>query len=304
LQGGAGINRIYTERYQQFLMIKMIRYMKYFKLIIPGIFFFIALFYGCDKIEPPYMTGTQQGGENGEVVRKFLLEEFTGHRCPNCPAGTEMAKTLKNLYGDRLVIVSVHAGFFANPMSAPFNYDFRTPEGTALNSHFGISQNPIGMVNRTEFEGALLLTPASWGSAMQALEDIEPGFKLDVSITSVSGNIYRVDADVTALSDHEGELYLVALILEDGIIKPQKINHPDYPDGEILDYEHNHVLRKGITGIWGDKIIDDSFSQGYIMENSYTFELEDSWVAANCSVVVYIMNSGMEILQVEEKKLF
>jgi hypothetical protein len=277
--------------------------MKLFKLIFPVTLFFTLMFFGCDKIEPPYMTDTQQGGGNEEVVRKFLLEEFTGHRCPNCPAGTQMAKALKNLYGNRLVIVSVHAGFFANPMSAPFNYDFRTPEGTALNNHFGITQNPIGMVNRTGFEGALLLTPASWGSAMQAMEDIEPGFRLDLGITSISGNIYRVDADVTALSDYEGELYMVALILEDGIIKPQKINHPDYPEGEILDYEHNHVLRKGITGIWGDKIIDDLFPQGIIMENSYTFELDNSWVPANCSVVVYLMNSNLEILQVDEKKI-
>ena len=283
--------------------------MKLFKLIFPVTLFFIILFLGCDKIEPPYMITTQQNGgngengESGEVVRKFLLEEFTGHRCPNCPAGSEIAKTLKNFYGDRLVIVSVHAGFFANPMSAPFNYDFRTPEGNELDNHFRIPYNPMGMVNRTEFEGALLLTPATWGSAMQAMEDIEPGFRLDMDITSISGNIYRVDADVTALSDYEGELYMVALILEDGIIKPQKINHPDYPDGEILDYEHNHVLRKGITGIWGDKIIEDLFHQGIIMENSYTFELDNSWVAANCSVVVYLMNMNMEILQVEEKKI-
>ena len=276
--------------------------MRLLKFLFPGIFFFNVLFISCDKIEPPYMTNVEQGGENGEVVRKFLLEEFTGHRCPNCPAGSEIAKTLKNFYGDRLVIISVHAGTFAIPVNAPFNYDFRTPEGNALNTQFGVTSNPIGMLNRTEFEGTRLLTPASWGSAMQAIEDIEPGLRIDLGITSVSGNLYRVDADITALKDHEEELYLVALILEDGIIKPQKITHPDHPTGEILDYEHNHVLRKGITNIWGDKIIEDLFPQGIIMENSYTFELDNSWVTAHCSVVVYVMNSNMEILQIEKKK--
>lgn len=277
--------------------------MRLFKFIIPGILFINLLFFSCDTIEPPYLTNVEQGGENGEVVRKFLLEEFTGHRCPNCPAGSEIAKTLKNFYGDRLIVVSVHAGSFAIPINAPFNYDFRTPEGIALNNYFGVTSNPIGMLNRTEFEGTRLLTPASWGSAMQAIEDIEPGFRFDLGVTHVSGNIYRLDADITALTDQDGELYLVALVLESGIIKPQKITHPDHPTGEILDYEHNHVLRKGITNIWGDKIIEDLFLQGIIMENSYTFELENSWDATNCSVVVYLMNSSMEILQVEEKKL-
>ncbi|TVQ89692.1 MAG: hypothetical protein EA393_06805 [Bacteroidetes bacterium] len=283
--------------------------MKLFKLVIPGVLFFILLFVSCDIIEPPYMTTTQQNGDNGEngeveVIHKFLLEEFTGHRCPNCPAGSQIAKTLKNFYGDRLVIVSVHAGFFANPMSEPFNYDFRTPEGTALNNHFGITQNPIGMVNRTEFEGALLLTPASWGSAMQVIEDAEPGFRLDIGITNMSGGNYRLDAGVTSLKDQEGEIYLVALVIEDGIIKPQKINHPDYPDGEILDYVHNHVLRKGITDIWGEKISEGLFGVDDSQHRNYNFNLDSDWVAANCSVVVYVMNSSMEILQVEEKKLF
>lgn len=278
--------------------------MKIFNRLIPVLLLALVTISGCDKIEPPYMTNADNGGGDGEVVRKFLLEEFTGHRCPNCPAGTETAKTLKNFYGDRLVIVTIHAGFFAMPMSAPFEYDFRTPEGTALNNHFGITQNPVGMVNRTGFEGALLLTPASWGSAMQAFEDSEPDIKLDIGLTNMSGDgNYRLDAGVTSLKVLEDDLYLVALLIEDGIIKPQKTNDPEYPDGEILDYEHNHILRKGITDIWGEKISEGLFGVDDVQNRNYNFQLDAEWVADNCSVVVYVMNSNMEILQVEEKKL-
>jgi len=35
--------------------------------------------------------------------RKVLLEELTGVRCPNCPAGAAVVKELKTLYGDKLV---------------------------------------------------------------------------------------------------------------------------------------------------------------------------------------------------------
>ncbi|MFN2394279.1 MAG: Omp28-related outer membrane protein [Bacteroidales bacterium] len=278
--------------------------MKILSRFIPVLIMVWFTFSGCDKIEPPYMTNTDQDGGNGETVRKFLLEEFTGHRCPNCPAGTEVAKTLKTFYGDRLVIVTIHAGFFAMPMSDPFQYDFRTPEGTALNDYFGITQNPVGLVNRNEFEGALLLTPGAWGSAMQVLEDFQPDVRLDIGLTRMSGNEnFRLDAGITSLKDQEVELYLVALLVEDGIIKPQKTNDPDYPDGVILDYEHNHILRMGITDIWGEKISEGLFGFDDAQHRNYDFQIDSGWVKENCSVVVYVMNSDMEILQVEQKKL-
>lgn len=264
----------------------------------------VLVFWGCDKIEEPYMKQPGENGNTEEVVRKILLEEFTGHRCPNCPQGAQMAKLLKSVYGDRLVTVSIHAGFFSNPLSSPFNYDFRTPEGNALNAHFGVVQNPTGMVNRTEFEGSRLLSPAAWGSAMTVFEDMDPGFALRLSASKGSAASYSLAVEVEALQEMQGDFYLVAVIIEDGIIKPQKtddlVNHPT---GEILDYEHNHVLRTGITGIWGEKLNENSMDVGQKVAKSYTFTLNSQWVPENCSVVAYVMNPQMEILQVEELKL-
>ncbi len=276
------------------------KFFKIFNLLLP-LFLMVSLV-SCDKIEPPYMVGGQQDNNGSEeVVRKFLLEEFTGHRCVNCPQGSQVAKTLKEFYGDRLIIVSVHAGFFANPLGSTFNYDFRTPEGNEINSHFGVMQNPIGMVNRQEFEGSLLLGPGLWGSAMAIAAETEPDFSLQLSVSSASGSgNYLLNAKVEGLNNLELEHYLVAVVIENGIIKPQAINDPDYPEGYIAEYEHNFVLRKGITSIWGDKLRDGGIEQGEVFERDYAFSMDAQWVAANSYIVAYVMNQNMEVLQAEQ----
>ena len=255
----------------------------------------------CDVIEPPYITdqATNDNMDNPEVVQKFLLEEFTGHNCPNCPFGSDMAKTLQAFYGDRLIVVSVHAGFFAMPIPPTFVNDFRTPEGNALNSYFGVAGNPIGMVNRVEFEGDRLMGPNAWGSAMAALANDDPVVALSLGLTMQPGNSFRLSVEMDALTDLPGEFYLVAVVTEDGIISPQKINDPDYPDGYIPEYVHNYVLRRGITDIWGDKLNDERVERGERFERTYDFSMDDSWMTESCAVVVWIMNEQLEVLQVE-----
>lgn len=257
---------------------------------------------GCDIVEAPYMVeqDSEIPDDDDEVVRKFLLEEFTGHQCPNCPAGEEEARILKNLYGDKLVVVSVHAGWFARTTGGDFSYDFTTPEGEELNSYFGIEQNPVGLVNRSEFENSLLLGPTAWGSAMAVIDDTSPAFSLHPEAEK-TGNNYELSVEVKALLDLELDFFLVALITEDNIISPQKINsNSEYPDGIIMDYEHNHVLRRGITNIWGDKLNEQPVTMGDTFQKEYTFTADSEWVTDNCHIVVYVMSQNMEILQVEE----
>ncbi len=263
--------------------------------------FFSILWSGCDIVEAPYIVDRDtELPDDGEVVRAFLLEEFTGHQCPNCPAGSEEAEILKNFYGDRLVIVSVHAGWFARTTGGDFTYDFRTPEGEAMNSYFGIEQNPVGLVNRVEFESSLLLGPTAWGSAMAVLDDAAPAFSLNLEAEK-SGSNYNLFVNVRALQDLELDYYLVALVTEDGIISPQKINsNPDYPDGIIMDYEHNHVLRRGITDIWGDQLNEQPVTTGDTFQRDYSFSADSEWVEENCHIVVYVMSQTMEIMQVAE----
>jgi len=62
--------------------------------------------------------------------RIVLLEEFTGKGCTNCPKGSREIENLLAIYDSNLVVVSIHAGFFANPDFFDLGqYDLRTEEG-------------------------------------------------------------------------------------------------------------------------------------------------------------------------------
>jgi len=125
--------------------------MKKINLIIFTIFTLSLTFLTscCDKIDEPYMN-TGDGGIVGDTVRKVLLEDFTGHYCVNCPAAHVIIEGLEKVYPKRIVPVVIHAGFFAKPKAAPYDYDFRTPDGTAIATEFGAITAPLpkGMVNR------------------------------------------------------------------------------------------------------------------------------------------------------------
>ncbi len=281
------------------LTLKKIR-----NFLLPGLFLFL-FFAGCDKIEPPYMTDHTGHNGAGEVTRKVLLEEFTGHQCPNCPAGHQMAKELKTLYGERLVIVSIHAGWFARVSEPPFDYDFTSPAGDELNTHFGVELYPIGMVNRKSESGSPLIGPTAWAEVVSQIIDLDPDFHIELSLNYLpEERKLEVNADIHALTASPNQYSFSAFLTEDGIISPQKINDPDYPSGVIEDYEHNHVLRKGINGTWGETLNDIAIQTGDVFSRSYSVNLDTDWIAENCNVVAFVYDSTTrEVVQVEKMAL-
>lgn len=93
----------------------------------------------CNKVNPPYTTSGNGSGQN-DTVRKVLLEEFTGHQCPNCPNAHTTAKNLKDFYDKQLIIVVVHATSFTDNDNPPFVYNFKTPAGNELFTFFPSGQ--------------------------------------------------------------------------------------------------------------------------------------------------------------------
>lgn len=279
------------------------------RIILPLFSFLLALFFtmpGCDIIEEPYMTGPGGNGQTGEVVRKVLLEEFTGHQCPNCPAGAQEAADLKAFFGEQLIIMSIHAGFFARTTAPHFLADYRTQAGNEINSYFGISANPVGMVNRKEFSGNRIQNPSAWGGAISQIleQDPQAGIRISLSYESLNRQL-SVEIKTSILDNLEGPVYLVAFLLEDNIVSPQQTNDPQFPNGINADYVHRHLLRSDINGAWGEPLSETGAASGQEFVKSYSITLDHGWNENNCSVVAFIYSgTTMEVIQTEEKKLF
>ena len=60
--------------------------------------------------------------------RNVIIEEYTGVYCGYCPDGHKIANELAAEYQDRLFVLNIHAGGYANDASI----DFRTEDGNII----------------------------------------------------------------------------------------------------------------------------------------------------------------------------
>ncbi|OFY16396.1 MAG: hypothetical protein A2X11_15355 [Bacteroidetes bacterium GWE2_42_24] len=267
-----------------------------------------ALIWACDKVDEPYLSATN----NPQPVtntQKVLLEEFTGHKCTNCPKAHLEAKNIQLLNPGRVIVVSIHAGFFASPDgSGLFTADYRTDEGTEINTAFGVESNPTGMINRTKFNDKFLQGTDSWqGYVESALaKTLKATITLPVEWNSSTRSL-TINPSVKFLEEVSGKYNICVVITEDSLNSPQK--NTDISAGTVptIDpYYHRHVLRKAVNGVWGESLnSNDGIAGGTTLSKSYTFVLPDSWDEDHCSVVAYVsrmdeVSEKYSVLQVEE----
>jgi len=232
------------------------------------------------------MAGAQTLVGTEPQQRTALLEEFTAIRCGNCPAAHVVANSLDMAHSGDLVVVGVHGGSLATPIGT--QPDFRTPDGTALWSQFGVTFQPQGLVNR----GSLLAT-ANWSSAVQNVLATPSPVNLGIATT--------FDADTRTLTI-ELELYYTApsppgadaisvLITQDHIVGYQQ----DYVNGAQVAYDHRHVLRDYLTPIAGDLV--QGTEEGTFVQRTWTYTVPENWSATDLSVVAFVGEQGGVVYQ-------
>lgn len=282
--------------------------------------FLALLAISCDEIDQPYLrdgniidTSACPAPDFPALsapVQKVLLEDFTGHTCVNCPGAAVLAHNLQLQNPDRIIVMAIHAGWFANPGSDPYTMDFRCEDGEALDQFFGVSAqgNPNGMINRRGYDQTHIQGPDSWTSRISQALNVSPLVTLQL-ITDYDSLERKlcIHSRTSFLSNLDLGLNIAAFIMEDNIIAPQKNNDPlvgTTPD--ILEYNHKHVLRDGITGTWGRPLAssDTTTVSGHQITKSFPYTMPVEWVTENCKVVVFVYRTDTyEIIQVEESAL-
>ena len=305
------------------------KHLKYTIALLWGILLFNIT--SCDIVEGPYLIdGNTNPVDTNAFVKKVLIEDFTGHRCPNCPSAAEELAALQDFYGDRVIGIAIHPSSqaFSTPSpltSSSYTYDFRTEFGDNIDNIFEITTVglPRGMVNRTGFDTDHQLGKDEWSSVVQTELVKAPIFGITISSDISSGNgtisitaeaLTNINLDkIQELADYK----IVVCLTENNIVQWQK----DNTLGDIENYEHNHVLRVMLNTTFGESI-GNSFVDGDIWEKDYPVDitiLENAnenyslntlfmgngnckdWNEDNMEIVAYIYNSdNYEIIQAEE----
>ena len=271
----------------------------------------------CDKIDAPYTDDNINiitdsipvfPSLSANYYNKVLLEEYTGIKCVYCPTGSQIARNLKTVYGDTLILMEVHCGEFASP-DANFTADFRTTAGTDFDTKFGMSNAglPDGMINRFGFPGNThILYMASWGTAVATAKQKPVSIALQI-INKYQAPLLKTYIKTTFKSNLSKNLMLSIFIIEDSLISPQKNNNSAIgPTPVDSFYVHNHVLRNAINSTWGAELatIAVPVVQDSSIIKSYSYTINPAWNAQNCNVVAIVYDKDTyEIYHVEELKL-
>ena len=206
--------------------------------------------------------------ENKNVV----LEEYGGIYCVYCPEGNAIAAAIGESHPDDVVLINIHEGPYANPLTG--DPDFRTDFGESLATQTGLNGYPAGTINRRVFPGyeqgwpnttAINRSYWSW-AAEQMLEEVAPvnlaaTASLDISTGEMS--IY-VEIYYTANSAASTNRLNIAL-LQNEVLGPQ------VGGGAGDEYVHNRLLRDMITGQWGEVI--NTTTAGHFESRTITYEL-------------------------------
>lgn len=290
-------------------------------------FFFVLalLLNSCDYVKQPFENITVSTPDTSNIfqdndslpIQRILVEEFTGHTCGNCPEAAYILDSLKkNIYGSQMILVSIHAGFFAQPYTSGNKYlsDYRTPAGDTYFNDFNVGGTPKAMINRNRSiinNGNYAFTsPSQWNTILNALKDSTPSVQILLSFMyDESSRNLSTTVKIPVLKNLSGSYALVLYLIEDDIIDWQKIYPnkpiPGYGTGDIEFYKHKHMLRANVNGTWGETIIASNAVVGDTITRNYAaFNINSNWNADNCYIVAYLYNtSTKEIIQAREKKI-
>ena len=286
--------------------------MKIINHLLFGLIIGLTLFSSaCEEIPPVINPFT---GEPPDTVidiesqkRQVLIEEFTGVRCVQCPAGSAEIATLLAIHGERLVAVSIHAGDFSPPFPQS-QYDFRTTEGEQLINFLGppISY-PSAVIDRKLFDGEndLILGRNEWAGYIEQEKALDPVVKIAV-LTQYNQTTRKLDVEVQLYPQEtisEPDVRLSILLTESNIVDIQ-----DTPDGKVNDYVHKHVFRDMLTSYLGEAV-SESLVAGNVITKNFSYTLPESWNAGEAALqedemhvvaFVHLGTTSKEVLQAIE----
>lgn len=266
----------------------------------------LALFFSTCKEEVVFVPPLS-GNNNNQPIggeRNVLVEEFTGVKCVNCPDGAAEIENLKKKYGERLVPVSIHAGFFAKKLPES-KYDLKVPQGISILNLLSepegypavvINRKPLGINNTYPIIGL-----AKWAGLIESEEKLPAKATLKVENTySESDRKLKVAVTISPSETLTGEHHLSIMLTENNIVDAQIMPNK----GVVTDYVHRHVLRDMLTNFDG-QLITEALTKGSSIKKEFEYTIPANFKALDCEIIAFLHQAGSskEVLQVVGKKI-
>lgn len=245
------------------------------------ILIFSLVLFSCEEREviiPEYIPP--------ETDKITLVEELSGVRCTNCPAGAAELNRIQDQFGKNVVIVTYHTTFLGFPIPES-NQNFLTQEAEQLEDYLGdYLGKPAATFDRLDAseESKFNTNVGEWAGIVEAQLQDAADLLLDASL-SLNEESRSINADITLdpKVDIQGDLSISVLITESHIIDAQL-----YPSGEVkTDHEHNHIFRKFLTNLTGQGL-SGNLTAGESQVLSFQTELDELWNLDHLELVAFV----------------
>jgi len=303
-----------------------------------------VLLYSCDKVTNAYPKATGGNGEldwslypdgdsanyaqnhwpvwtpNTNTLTNVLIEDFTGHRCFNCPKAGDTAHAVFNSYPGRIIVASIHSSNnglsdFQEKYIDPNDPNLSYPEvlyddvGLEIGTHLGQKPgsgfigNPRGAINRmlSGTDNTSTISTFRSKSITQMAIPVKVNIQAEHNyFASTRGLFLHTEVDVLDASI-TSELGLVVYVLEDSLIGAQLM--PDLTRNG--SYVHRDILRGCIDNKAFGRTLKatDLGSNGKYYVN-YSYKLPAEYNPANMHLAIYVYDKTTEVIyQVIEEKV-
>lgn len=259
----------------------------------------ILLFSSCDKLDDPqfYLENEYKIGVYGEppslsvtgqTGKNVLIEDFTAHKCGNCPQAAIIAEDIVANGGGKVFALAIHAGSLALTDES-YPTDWTTEEGDVLYTQTESFNNPIGRINR--FGGLNNIYPYTlWEEITDSELQLETPLELEIETNfEVENNDLNIHVYGKYFDAILGSHNLIVLISESHLFDRQL----DYsqPDAYVEDYEFNHVLRCSLTGALGLEVVSNP-EVNSDFQSDFTFNWNNEWDIDNCEVLAIVCDEN------------
>lgn len=290
----------------------------------------------CDKVTNPYPKTTSTtldwslypGGDstayvnaglwptftaNTNTLRNVMIEDFTGHKCVNCPLATANMEQLIATNPSRIFGVAIHSsanglGAFQE-VDAEYSEEFFCDEGLTIGAFFGTIPgsdfigNPRFCVNRV-IANNQYTTNAGSAISNKTTTCLASALKVNIQAASnyfastrglfLHTEVDKIDQTLTA------DLGLVVYVVEDSLIAPQIVPTSLDPDGKDDAYIHREIMRGCIDGKAFGRILGaaDLNANGKYYVN-YSYKVPTELEIDNMHLVIYVYDKvTLEVYQV------
>lgn len=291
------------------------------KIVSTKLYFLIIVFCGCIEIPPDIDFSKKVEGLKDTtyitsqvpvpIKKTIFIDDISGVRCTNCPTAAEIVHKAINDNPGKVIAVTSYPKILPG-LTTPFTgfEDLRTSlaDNIASNIFKNPSVLPTGGVNRKIFPGETEpgMHYTKWAGSINSVKTEESPIILNGKILSIDPITKKGKLNVSVIfaKNHTESVNLTIYITENKVISKQSM-----PSGPAKDdYEHNHVLRAGLTTFDGIPLKINSsttgnYEAGRTFEKEFEFELDPKWKKENIHFVLlvnlYDVNNK-EVLQAAE----